>query len=195
MTVPIGWRDGRWLNEPTTWFEDGGDLLVSADEGSDFWRTTSYGFVHDSGHALLTGLPIGSAVEVAFTLDYDEMYDQAGLLVRADESHWVKAGVEISDGHPQLGAVVTNGCSDWSMAPVPDWAGRRVTLRGSRAGDALTLRARVDDEPWRMFRVVPLDPDLAAAAGPYCCAPQHAGLQVRFHTFTTGPADRALHDA
>ncbi|MPZ95098.1 MAG: DUF1349 domain-containing protein, partial [Propionibacteriales bacterium] len=108
---------------------------------------------------------------------------------------WVKAGVEISDGHPQLGAVATNGYSDWSMAPVPDWVGRTVTLRASRAGDALTLRACVDDEPWRMFRVVPLDPDLAADAGPYCCAPQHAGLQVRFHTFSTGPADRALHDA
>src|SRR5690606_41566187 len=43
--------------------------------------------------------------------------------------------------------------SDWSVAPVPGWAGRLVTVRASRAGDAVTVRARVDDEPFRLVRV------------------------------------------
>jgi hypothetical protein len=115
-------------------------------------------------------------------------------MVRVDAETWIKAGVELSDGRPQLGAVVTHGRSDWSMAPVPDWAGRRVTVRASRTGDAVTVRARCEDEPWRMVRLAPLAPDATAAAGPFCCSPQREGLTVRFTGFTTGPADRALHD-
>ncbi|MCW2858801.1 MAG: hypothetical protein JWP48_509 [Actinoallomurus sp.] len=190
----IDWTDAAWLNLPLNAEPDGEALLVTTRHGGDFWRTTAYGFVHDDGHALLTAFPPGSAVEVGFVADLDELYDQAGLMVRVDAETWIKAGVELSDGQPQLGAVVTHGRSDWSMAPVPDWAGRRVTVRASRTGDAVTVRARCEDEPWRMVRLAPLAPDATAAAGPFCCSPQREGLTVRFTGFTTGPADRALHD-
>ena len=191
----IPWSTGEWLNPPPSEAADGEHLLVEAAEGSDLWRTTSYGFVRDSGHALLTDLPVGSAAEVSFVVDYAELYDQAGALVRVDERTWTKAGVEISDGAPQVGAVVTRGVSDWSVAPVPEWAGQEVTVRVSRSGDALTVRARVARDPWRLVRVSPLDPSVAAVAGPYCCAPSRAGLRVEFTGWTTGEADAALHEA
>jgi hypothetical protein len=105
----------------------------------------------------------------------------------------VKAGVECADGVLQLGAVVTNPHSDWSVAPVPDWAGRSVTVRVSRSGDALTIRARVGSEPMRLVRVVPLDPSVAVEAGPFLCAPTRAGLVVRFLSWEVGPADAGLH--
>ena len=37
---------------------------------------------------------------MSFVVDYPSLYDQAGLLVRVDETTWVKTGVEISDGIP-----------------------------------------------------------------------------------------------
>ncbi|MDH6459914.1 regulation of enolase protein 1 (concanavalin A-like superfamily) [Micromonospora sp. A200] len=190
----VDWTAGRWLREPVRVERtDAGDLLVEPGAESDFWRHTSYGFVHDDGPALLAPLPGGSAVEVSFRLDYGEQFDQAGVLVRVDERNWVKAGVEVSDGEPQLGAVVTREVSDWSVAPVPDWAGREVTVRVSRDGDALTVRARVDDEPWRLVRLAPLAPESAASAGPFCCSPTRSGLTVRFTGWRQGPADRELH--
>ena len=189
----VEWSDATWLNPPDAVEEDGGDLWVTAHEGSDFWRTTSYGFVHDDGHALLTDFPAGTAVEVAFVADLSEQFDQAGLLIRVDERTWTKAGVEFCDGLPQLGAVVTREVSDWSSGPVPEWAGREVTMRASRAGDAVTIRARCEDEPWRMIRLAPLAPEAVASAGPICCAPTRAGLRVRFTRFATGPADEVLH--
>lgn len=194
MTV-IEWSEATWLNPPPGAEADGDALVVTARPGGDFWRTTSYGFVHDDGHALLTAFPPGSAVEVGFIADLAELYDQAGLMVRVDAETWIKAGVEVSDGAPQLGAVVTHGRSDWSLAPVPEWAGRPVTVRASRAGDAVTIRARVEDEPWRMVRLAPLDPGASATAGPFCCAPTEGSrLTVRFTRFVTGPADASLHD-
>lgn len=193
-TTDVPWEDGAWLNPPEAVRIDAGDLLVTSSAGSDLWRTTSYGFVRDTAHALLVDLPDGMAVEVAFVVELAEQFDQAGVLVRADERHWVKAGVEVSDGAPQLGAVATRGVSDWSVAPVPDWAGCVVTVRASREGDALTVRARAAG-PWQLVRVAPLDPGLTWLAGPYTCSPTRGGLEVRFTRFALGPADGALHPA
>ncbi|SCL64938.1 DUF1349 domain-containing protein [Micromonospora peucetia] len=190
----VDWAEGEWCNEPVR-VERGpaGELLVQPAGGSDLWRHTSYGFVHDDAPALLAPLPVGEAVEVAFNLDYGEQFDQAGVLVRVDERNWVKAGVEVSDGQPQVGAVVTREVSDWSVAPVPLWAGREVTVRVSRGRDALTVRARPDDQPWRLVRLAPLAPEAVATAGPYCCSPTRAGLRVRFTGWRRGPADATLH--
>jgi regulation of enolase protein 1 (concanavalin A-like superfamily) len=190
----IAWDSAVWLNEPPQVRTDGAGLVVTTADRGDFWRTTSYGFVHDTGHALLTPLPAGTAVEVSFTASFESLYDQAGVLVRVDPATWLKAGIELSDGVPQLGAVATNGVSDWSQSPVPEWAGRPVTVRVSRAGDALTVRARVADEPWRTIRLAPLAPSADATAGPCCCSPSRAGLEVRFTRFATGPADAGLHE-
>lgn len=189
----IDWSQGRWTHEPVRAVPDADALVVQAVEASDAWRTTSYGFVHDTEHALLRPFPTGTAVEVAFVCELTEQFDQAGVFVRVDDETWVKAGVELSDGLPQLGAVVTHRFSDWSVAPVPQWQGRVVTVRVSRAGDALTVRARVDDEPFRMVRVAYLPPDAAAEAGPLICAPSRAGFTVRFVSWAVGDADVSLH--
>lgn len=195
VTTPVPWSTGRWTVSPAAVDTRDGDLLLTPAARSDAWRETSYGFTHDDAPALVADLPAQGAVEVTFTVDLAAEFDQAGLVVRADEHTWIKAGVELSDGAPQLGAVVTLGTSDWSVRPVPEWSGRRVTIRASRSGDAVTIRARVDDEPFALVRLAPFPVDVAAVAGPYACSPtrDEAGLTVRFHSWRTGPADATLH--
>lgn len=190
----IAWSSGSWLNPPPEVQAEQDDLIVTAAEGSDLWRMTGYGFVHDDGHGLLRPFPEGTAVEVSFRLDYDGQFDQAGLLVHADPEHWLKAGVEVADGAPQLSAVVTHEVSDWSVRPVPAWMGGLVTVRVSRSGDALSVRARLDDSDWELVRLAPWPPGLAAEAGPYCCAPSRVGLRVRFTAWRVGRADERLHE-
>ena len=133
-TLP--WSAGHWLNPPAAVEERGGDLLVTAVEKSDAWRRTSYGFIVDTAHVLLAPFEQNTAVEVDMTAAFTENFDQAGIMVRVDAENWVKAGVEFSDGACQLGAVVTAGNSDWSVAPVPDWQGKRVRMQ-LLSGDAI----------------------------------------------------------
>lgn len=189
----ISWSSGTWTNAPVEALTAGDGLRVTAVEGSDAWRLTSYGFVHDSEHALLAPFPNGTAIEVTFRLDFTDQFDQAGIFVSVDEETWIKAGVERSDGENSLGAVVTRVFSDWSLSPVPDWHGKLVTIRASRSGNALTVRARVDGGDWRLVRVAPLDEEATVTAGPMCCAPSRSGLQVQFTAWQTGAADGSLH--
>jgi len=189
----VGWRQGWWLHRPPHVAIMQGRLVVRAAKGSDAWRTTSYGFVRDSAHALLTDLPDGSAMQVSFLADFGEQFDQAGIFVRTDETRWTKAGVEFSDGSLQASAVVTDEMSDWSVAAVPNFADTEVTVRVSRSGTALTIRVRSDEEPWRLLRLAPIDPAAIVYAGPYCCAPERDGLTVTFTKWSAGPADDTLH--
>ncbi|WP_394842904.1 DUF1349 domain-containing protein [Pendulispora brunnea] len=192
-TRKVAWHEAHWLNRPPRVEIDGEHLVVTTALNGDFWRKTSYGFIHDNGHALLAPLPNGAAVEITYEARFEAQFDQAGVMVRVDERTWVKAGVEFADGLPQLGAVATRDYSDWSLAPAPDWIGIPITLRASRSGDALTIRARKGEEPWQLVRVIPFMPDAVASAGPFCCSPQRAGLEVRFTRFVLGPADGSLH--
>ena len=110
----IDWAELTWLNEPPHAKQEADELVVSTGHETDFWRTTSYGFVHDDGHFL--GLPLEGegALEVEFRCDLEATFDQAGLMLRADAEHWIKTGIELSDGIVFAGAVVTVGRSDWS---------------------------------------------------------------------------------
>lgn len=189
----IGWEDGIWTHDPENASVHGDALIVTAEEGSDAWRLTAYGFVHDSAHALLAPLAVGEAMEVSFDAVWEGQFDQAGLFVQIDDAHWVKSGVEFADGHLGLGAVVTNGRSDWSVGYVDEWRDRAITVRVSRWTDALVVRARVDTEDWRLIRVAPFDGEAVATAGPFLAAPTRAGLRVRFLRWERTPADDALH--
>jgi regulation of enolase protein 1 (concanavalin A-like superfamily) len=186
------WSDGRWSREPISMKEDATSLTVEAAAESDWWRNTSYGFIHDDGHALLREFPNETSIEVSFILDYTEQFDQAGIFITSGSENWIKAGVEYCDGFPQVGAVVTQVNSDWSVAPVPEWMNKEVTVRVSRSGDALTIRAGIGSE-LRLVRVAPLDPSRSWSAGPMFCAPTRAGLRVSFTGWAEGEVDPALH--
>jgi uncharacterized protein len=187
------WREGTWTRLPRSLQRVGSGLRVEAEEGSDFWQGTLYGFQHGDGHALLAPFRPASAVEVAFDLaDLTDLYDQAGLILWAASDQWIKVGVEVSDGIPHLCAVVTNGMSDWSLAPVPEWNGA-ATLRISEFSEAVIIRARTDDIGWRTIRVAPMPPRQSLLAGPMLCAPTRAGLQVTFRSWRTTPPDADLH--
>ena len=188
----VAWNEGSWTREPVSQSQEGAVLTVEAAAESDWWRTTSYGFIHDDGHALVKEFPNESAIEVTFVLNYTEQFDQAGIFITADSENWIKAGVEFCDGFPQVGAVVTQKNSDWSVAPVAEWMNKEVTIRVSRSGDAVTVRAGINND-LRLVRVAPLDPSRTWKAGPMFCAPTRAGLKVTFTKWSEGPADSDLH--
>jgi regulation of enolase protein 1 (concanavalin A-like superfamily) len=194
MRERVAWSAGTWSTAPVAAVERDDGLVVEAAAESDFWERTGYGFSHRNGHALLAPWSSDVAVEVTFRLEgFTELYDQAGLMLFGGDEQWIKASVEFNDGVASLGAVVTLGRSDWSLAAVPEWVGREVTIRASRLGDGVLLRARARGDSWRTIRLAPV-PDGDLRAGPMLCAPTRAGFGVRFTEWAWASPDVDLHE-
>ncbi|SDM77539.1 DUF1349 domain-containing protein [Allokutzneria albata] len=174
-----GWS---WLNPPAEWSTVDG-LTVTSKDDSDFWRTTHYDFVRDTGHALLRPVRGDFVLRLSFTGSYTEQYDQAGALLRIDERNWIKTGIEFVDGEHFLSAVVTRDFSDWSVVALPELTGP-VSLVVDRTGDAVTVRYGIGgDEPGTLLRLAYFPPGGEVLVGPMCASPQGKGFPTRFHDF------------
>jgi uncharacterized protein len=170
----------QWLNEPASWQRNGDVLRVSVDPGTDFWRTTGYGYVRDNGHVYGDRLPGDLDVSVRIRGAFASQYDQAGIMLRADQETWLKAGLEFFEGRLRLSTVLTMGHSSWMVADLP--AGTdEVTLRASRRGDAVEVRYAAGDGAAELAALVFMPPDRDLLAGIMCAAPEGTGFSVAFH--------------
>ena len=170
----------EWLNEPASWQRTGDVLTVSVDPGTDFWRETGYGYIRDSGHVYGELLEGDLDVSVRIRSALGTQYDQAGVMLRADDRTWLKTGVEFFEGRPRLSTVLTLGRSSWTVTDLPDGADD-ILLRVARRGDAVEVRYLVGDGQPELAALVFMPPDRAVLAGVMCAAPEGPGFRVSFH--------------
>lgn len=193
QTAQHGFSGMSWLNEPPRWRVEGATLRVETADETDFWRETFYGFVHDNGHFFYLDVAGDFSAEVTIAGDYSALYDQSGLMLRAGESHWIKTGIEFTDGLAHLSAVVTNGHSDWSVMPPPAFSGS-LRIRLTRHGEAIRVQFLHEGE-WRLLRLGFLDMPEVCSVGVMCCSPTRAGFAATFDDFVVGdPVSRELHE-
>jgi regulation of enolase protein 1 (concanavalin A-like superfamily) len=185
----------QWLNQPKVFEIRDETLFVKTDGQTDFWRETFYGFWRDSGHFAYKSVEGDFTAEVMIDGHYEALYDQAGLMARLGETHWIKAGVEYSDGQMCFSVVVTNDTSDWSMLKIPT-ASSGVRLRLTRHGEAIRVQYfDTENDLWQLVRLAYLPRSQAIDVGVMCCSPEREGFKVAFHDFTIGPPiARQLHD-
>ena len=172
-------KGARWHCEPPNWGWADGVLQVTTGDRGDFWQGTLYEFHRDDGHFLGRSVEGDFTAVLTFDADYQELYDQAGLMVRRDAQNWVKTGIEYSDGMTNFSVVITREArSDWSVVGVPGLAGPQK-IRLTKLGHAVIVH-HAAPEGWRLMRLgeLPLDGDVSV--GPMTCSPQRAGLDVRF---------------
>lgn len=185
----------QWLNEPSHWQGDAASLSLATGDKTDFWRETFYGFIRDSGHAFLTPVSGDFSAEVTIRGDYQALYDQAGMMLRIDETRWIKTGIEFTDGLMHFSVVVTSGVSDWSVIPLHSaTADTAVFVRLTRHGDAVRVQFHLGDGNWQMARLCPFPAD-DAMVGVTACSPEREGFSARFDDISVGPPiARKLHD-
>jgi uncharacterized protein len=190
----VSFEDCTWLNQPKTWSASKTQLDVTTDANTDFWRETHYGFIRDNGHFMGAAIAGHCTAQIRFHANYTHLYDQAGLMLRVDESHWIKTGIEFSDGKHALSTVVTSGKSDWSIGTLGGDP-RDVQLRMTVSNGAVRIQASTDGKHWPVFRLLPFDVSAGYSIGPMCCSPERAGFKVAFSEFSIGtPLEKGLHD-
>ncbi len=168
-----------WYNEPRAWTVRGDTITVTSDAKTDFWRKTHYGFIRDNGHFYFESVTGSFVAEVKISGSYSALYDQAGLMVRVDETNWLKCGIEFVDGVQHVSAVVTRDYSDWSVLPLPQnpaalWL--RVALKGS----TIEVHYSLDATSYTMLRLAYLPPAEIVCVGLMCASPEGDGFSTTF---------------
>jgi regulation of enolase protein 1 (concanavalin A-like superfamily) len=187
-------KDAEWLNPPPEWHLGDDALVFETGHETDFWRATLYGFNRDDGHAFLVPVRGDFTAHLTFDGAYNTLYDQAGLMLRQNETHWIKAGIEFSDDVSNMSVVVTRDASDWSILALPVATGPQ-RLRLTRIGTAVIVQFRNAANRWQLLRVADFSVGPELLIGPMACSPKRAGFQAVFTEFTIGPAvAEALHD-
>ena len=191
----VPWGAGVWTNEPAEVKIEDGRLNVTAVHESDYWEKTLYGFQHRDGHALLTDLKRTEAMEVTFLLeDFQELYDQAGMMLWYDDVHWIKMTIEVIDNEPNISIVVTDVYSDCSNFPVPSWDGKHVTFRVSPFEDAVLIRVRTGDSRWMTMRLARFPYTDGMKEGPLVCAPIRKDFRAVFTRWIKTETDKGQHE-
>jgi hypothetical protein len=170
----------EWLNEPASWQRTGDVLTVSVDPSTDFWRETGYGYIRDSGHVYGEVLAGDLDVSVRMRCTLGTQYDQAGVMLRADERTWLKTGVEFFEGRARLSTVLTLSRSSWMVTDLPGGTDE-IVLRVSRRGDAVEVRYVIGDGPAELAALVFMPPGREVLAGVMAAAPEGPGFRVTFH--------------
>lgn len=171
----------QWLNEPSQWTDSGDRLIVKTSPKTDFWRITHYGFIRDTGHFYFDSISTDFVVDVKIRGNYKDLYDQAGLMLRVDEKHWIKTGIEYVDGVQNLSAVVTHDYSDWSVIPLPK-PPDVLHLRVERSKEAIQIFYLNEASNYAMLRMTYL-PYETLQVGVMCASPDGDGFEVTFEDY------------
>ncbi len=171
----------QWLNEPSQWTDSDNRWIVTTSAKTDFWRRTHYGFIRDNGHFYFDSISTDFVAEVKIRGNYKDIYDQAGLMLRVDEKHWIKTGIEYVDGVQNLSAVVTHDYSDWSVIPVQN-PPEVLQMRLERTKEAIQIFYLNEASNYTLLRMTYF-PYETIQMGVMCASPDGDGFEVTFEDF------------
>eukprot|EP01080_Neovahlkampfia_damariscottae_P004135 gene4135-7445_t len=116
MNIDDNWQ---WDNDkPKNYKVKKDEIIITSSPKSDYWRKTHYGFIRHNGNFFYQKIKGNFKISIDFQGKYEELYDQAGLMLKINEKEWIKTGIEYVDGIQKASVVVTNEYSDWSVIPL-----------------------------------------------------------------------------
>ncbi|OAQ43658.1 hypothetical protein A5893_17030 [Pedobacter psychrophilus] len=172
----------NWLNEPESWEVKDGNLKMKVTPESDYWRKTHYGFTVDDGPFYYTTRGGEFEVSMKISGDYKTRFDQMGLMLRIDEEHWIKTGVEYVDGVYNFSTVVTDVHSNWSVIELSGKP-KSIWIKATRKIDAVEIYYSLDGIKYNMTNVAYLSDNKSVMVGMMAASPDGNGFDALFEEF------------
>jgi regulation of enolase protein 1 (concanavalin A-like superfamily) len=172
----------NWLNEPSSWKVKDGNLKMNVTPESDFWRKTHYGFTVDDGPFYYTTRGGEFEVSVKISGSYKTRFDQMGLMLRIDEEHWIKTGIEYVDGVYNFSTVVTDVYSNWSVIEL-NGKPESIWIKAVRRIDAVEIFYSLDGVKYKMSNVAYLSDKKPVMVGMMAASPDGDGFDALFEDF------------
>jgi regulation of enolase protein 1 (concanavalin A-like superfamily) len=173
----------NWLNEPSSWKVKDGNLKMNVTPESDFWRKTHYGFTVDDGPFYYTTRGGEFEVSVKISGSYKTRFDQMGLMLRINEEHWIKTGIEYVDGVYNFSTVVTDVYSNWSVIEL-NGKPESIWIKAVRRIDAVEIFYSLDGVKYKMSNVAYLSDKKPVMVGMMAASPDGDGFDALFEDFS-----------
>ena len=168
-----------WMNPPASVTYGGGIVTARSRARTDFWRKTFFGYVTDNGHFFHTPVFGEFNFQAKVSAQYAALYDQAGLMVRLDEKHWMKCGSEFVDGRRRASVVFTHDFSDWST--MDDLSQKApVYWRVMRKKDSIEAQISENGTDFLTVRQGYFPAFVEVQVGIMCAAPEGGGFEATF---------------
>jgi uncharacterized protein len=168
-----------WLNPPAQENYEAGVARIRSKGRTDFWRKTFYGYITDNGHFMHTRVAGDFLFQARVDGNYSQLYDQAGLMVRLDETQWMKCGSELVEGKRWASVVFTRDYSDWSTMDDLTQVGP-VYWRVVRKKDSIEAQCSKDGEKFLTIRQGYFPAKVETMVGIMCAAPEGGGFDATF---------------
>lgn len=172
----------QWLNEPPYWLEEGERITIRSAPGTDFWRVTAQNSIKENAHFYYECWQGNFQADVKISGAYTGIWDQAGLMLRANEKHWIKCSGEYFDGQQHACVVVTHIYSDWSIVELPA-GNRELFLRLTRQGTTIAVSYSLDRQHYPLLRLAYLAPVEPIEVGLYSASPEGPGFLATYESF------------
>lgn len=143
----------EWINPPKQFEITENHVKVTTDPQTDFWQRSYYGFRNDNAPALLLESDENFTFTMKVSFEYQERYDQCGVIIYLDSENWFKASIEFETAEfSRLGSVVTNqGYSDWATTDIPTTD--QMWYRLSRRGPDFLIESASNGVDFRQMRI------------------------------------------
>jgi regulation of enolase protein 1 (concanavalin A-like superfamily) len=171
-----------WFNEPENWSIEKGKLLIDVTPQSDYWRNTRHGFVVDDAPFYYTEQGGEFEAVVKITGEYKSRFDQMGLMLRIDEQHWLKTGIEYVNGVVNFSAVITNENSNWSIMPLKSNP-KSIWIKAIREKNAIEVSYSIDGKNFTVSNEVYLPQHKPVKVGMMAASPDGIGFKAVFEEF------------
>jgi len=172
----------QWFNEPDSWGIDNGKLTMEVTPQTDYWNKTHYGFTVNDAPFLYTERGGEFEVIVEIEGEYKTRFDQMGLMLRIDENHWVKTGIEYVDGVYNFSTVHTIDFSSWSVITLEEKP-KSVWIKAKRKLDAVEIFYSLDGKNYQMSNIVYFPDNTMVKVGMMAASPDGDGFTAIFENF------------
>lgn len=172
----------EWFNEPAKWNVEKGKLTMAVTAQTDYWRITHYGFTVDDGPFYYSTRGGEFEVSVKITGEYKARFDQMGLMLRIDEKHWIKTGIEFVDGVYNFSTVITNEFSSWNVVALQGKPSS-IWIKAIRKIDAVEIYYSLDGEKYHMSNLAYFPQQKPAMVGMMAASPDGDGFKAVFEDF------------
>lgn len=172
----------QWFNEPQSYQIKENEITINVPPHCDYWRISHYGFTVDDAPFYYSTYGGEFEAKVKISGEYKTRFDQAGLMIRIDKEHYLKAGIEFVDGKYNLSCVVTHKTSDWSVITL-DKPVSYVWIKAVRRLDAIEVFYSFDDKNYILMRNCWMQDNTPVQVGMAVACPDGEGFKAKFESF------------